>query len=273
MTAAMTRPTPWRGIIAQYGASLPVPEGVPVVTLGEGGTPLLPAPVLSELTGCAVYLKVEGMNPTGSFKDRGMTVAVTLAAARGAHTVICASTGNTSASAAAYAARAGLGCAVLVPEGQRRARQAGPGARARRPATSGRRQLRRLPRARAQACRRLPGRAGELGQPRAAPGPEDGVLRGGRRSRRCAGRALPAGRQRRQHRRLLARLPGVPGRRPGDEDAADARLPGSRRCPDRPRPAGARAGHRRHRHPDRQPRVLAAGRGSASRVRRPDRRR
>jgi threonine synthase len=94
-----------------------VPEGIPVVTLGEGGTPLLPAPVLSELTGCRVYLKVEGVNPTGSFKDRGMTVAVTLAAARGAHTVICASTGNTSASAAAYAARAGLACAVLVPKG------------------------------------------------------------------------------------------------------------------------------------------------------------
>ena len=88
-----------------------------MVTLGEGGTPLLPAPVLSELTGCSVYLKVEGVNPTGSFKDRGMTVAVTLAAARGAKTVICASTGNTSASAAAYAARAGLDCAVLVPRG------------------------------------------------------------------------------------------------------------------------------------------------------------
>jgi threonine synthase len=113
----MTRPTPWRGIIAEYGASLPVPDGTRVITLGEGGTPLLPAPALSELTGCEVYLKVEGANPTGSFKDRGMTVAVTLAAARGAHTVICASTGNTSASAAAYAARAGLSCAVLVPRG------------------------------------------------------------------------------------------------------------------------------------------------------------
>jgi threonine synthase len=117
VTAAGIRSTPWPGIIAQYGASLPVPAAVPVVTLGEGGTPLLPAPVLSNLTGCKVYLKVEGANPTGSFKDRGMTVAVTLAAARGAHTVICASTGNTSASAAAYAARAGLRCAVLVPKG------------------------------------------------------------------------------------------------------------------------------------------------------------
>jgi threonine synthase len=109
--------THWRGIIAEYGARLPVPDGVPVITLGEGGTPLLLAPVLSEMTGCSVYLKVEGVNPTGSFKDRGMTVAVTLAAARGANTVICASTGNTSASAAAYAARAGLNCAVLVPKG------------------------------------------------------------------------------------------------------------------------------------------------------------
>jgi threonine synthase len=112
-----TRPSPWRGIIGEYRDRLPVPPGTNVVSLGEGGTPLLPAPVLSELTGCSVYLKVEGSNPTGSFKDRGMTVAVTLAAARGAHTVICASTGNTSASAAAYAARAGLRCGVLVPKG------------------------------------------------------------------------------------------------------------------------------------------------------------
>ena len=117
MSVAATRPSPWRGIIAEYGDRLPVPADTRVVSLGEGGTPLLPAPVLSELTGCSVYLKVEGSNPTGSFKDRGMTVAVTLAAARGAHTVICASTGNTSASAAAYAARAGLRCAVLVPKG------------------------------------------------------------------------------------------------------------------------------------------------------------
>jgi threonine synthase len=88
-----------------------------VISLREGGTPLLPAPGLSAQTGCEVYLKVEGANPTGSFKDRGMAVAVSLAAERGAKTVICGSTGNTSASAAAYAARAGLGCAVLVPRG------------------------------------------------------------------------------------------------------------------------------------------------------------
>jgi threonine synthase len=89
-----------------------------VITLHEGGTPLLPAPVLSERTGCDVYLKVEGLNPTGSFKDRGMTVAISMAAGAGAKAVICASTGNTSASAAAYAARAGITCAVLVPGGK-----------------------------------------------------------------------------------------------------------------------------------------------------------
>ncbi len=109
---------PWRGVIAAYRDHLPVTAGTPVVTLHEGGTPLLPAPVLSDRTGCEVYLKVEGMNPTGSFKDRGMTVAISMAAGRGARSVICASTGNTSASAAAYAARGGLTCAVLVPRGK-----------------------------------------------------------------------------------------------------------------------------------------------------------
>ncbi|MBO0821250.1 MAG: threonine synthase [Nocardiopsaceae bacterium] len=108
----------WRGIITEYPERMPVAPGGPVVTLAEGGTPLLPAPVLSARTGCDVYLKVEGLNPTGSFKDRGMTVAISMAAAEGAKAVICASTGNTSASAAAYAARAGMTCAVLVPAGK-----------------------------------------------------------------------------------------------------------------------------------------------------------
>ncbi|HMG62718.1 MAG TPA: threonine synthase [Streptosporangiaceae bacterium] len=107
----------WGGVIEEYRDRLPVTEQTPVITLREGGTPLLPAPALSAQAGCEVYLKIEGANPTGSFKDRGMTVAVSLAAERGAKTVICGSTGNTSASAAAYAARAGLGCAVLVPRG------------------------------------------------------------------------------------------------------------------------------------------------------------
>jgi threonine synthase len=108
----------WPGLIRQYRDWLPVTGDTPVITLGEGATPLIPAPVLSERTGCQVYLKVEGANPTGSFKDRGMTVAVSVAVSRGAQAVICASTGNTSASAAAYAARAGLACAVLVPRGK-----------------------------------------------------------------------------------------------------------------------------------------------------------
>src|SRR5262244_2618681 len=106
------------GVIRRYRDWLPVPGEAPVISLGEGSTPLIPAPVLSAKTGCEVYLKVEGANPTGSFKDRGMTVAVSMAAAHGAKAVICASTGNTSASAAAYAARAGLTCAVLVPRGK-----------------------------------------------------------------------------------------------------------------------------------------------------------
>jgi threonine synthase len=108
----------WRGLIDAYRDRLPVSEATPVVTLYEGNTPLLPTPQLSARTGCDVYLKVEGANPTGSFKDRGMTVAVSKAVEQGAKALICASTGNTSASAAAYAARAGLTCAVLVPQGK-----------------------------------------------------------------------------------------------------------------------------------------------------------
>ncbi|MCW2578998.1 MAG: threonine synthase [Blastococcus sp.] len=108
----------WPGLIEAYRSRLPVTDSTPVVTLQEGNTPLLPAPELSRRTGCDVYLKVEGLNPTGSFKDRGMTMAITKAVEEGSKAVICASTGNTSASAAAYAARAGLTCAVLVPQGK-----------------------------------------------------------------------------------------------------------------------------------------------------------
>ncbi|WP_433721720.1 threonine synthase [Actinoplanes sp. CA-051413] len=108
----------WRGLIEAYRDRLPVSATTPVVTLHEGNTPLVPAPVLSRRTGADVYLKVEGANPTGSFKDRGMTMAVSKAVEEGSKAIICASTGNTSASAAAYAARAGLTCAVLVPQGK-----------------------------------------------------------------------------------------------------------------------------------------------------------
>lgn len=109
---------PWRGVIEEYRARLPVSDKTPVITLFEGGTPLVVAASLSELTGCQVYLKVEGANPTGSFKDRGMTVAISKAVEAGAQAVLCASTGNTSAAASAYAARAGLTSAVLIPKGR-----------------------------------------------------------------------------------------------------------------------------------------------------------
>ena len=108
----------WRGVIEEYRDRLPVDDDTPVITLGEGGTPLVPARHLSALTGCRVLVKVEGMNPTASFKDRGMTMAISRAAQLGAKAVICASTGNTSASAAAYATAAGMTCGVLVPDGK-----------------------------------------------------------------------------------------------------------------------------------------------------------
>lgn len=109
---------PWRGVIEEFRDRLDLPAGTRAVTLLEGGTPLVPAPTLSARTACDVWLKVEGVNPTGSFKDRGMTVAISAAVARGTRAVLCASTGNTSASAAAYAARAGIVCGVLVPHGR-----------------------------------------------------------------------------------------------------------------------------------------------------------
>ena len=108
----------WRGVIREYADRLNVTEATPIITLGEGGTPLIPARALSEITGADVYVKYEGMNPTGSFKDRGMTMAISKAVEHGAKAVICASTGNTSAAAAAYAAHAGITAAVLVPEGK-----------------------------------------------------------------------------------------------------------------------------------------------------------
>ncbi|WP_166870473.1 threonine synthase [Salinibacterium sp. ZJ450] len=108
----------WRGVLREYADRLDISDATPIITLGEGGTPLIPAPALSARTGATVWVKFEGMNPTGSFKDRGMTMAVSKAVEHGAKAVICASTGNTSASAAAYATHAGITSAVLVPEGK-----------------------------------------------------------------------------------------------------------------------------------------------------------
>jgi threonine synthase len=107
-----------QGLIERYRERLPFAEHDPVVSLGEGSTPLVHAPRLSREAGVEVWCKLEGSNPTGSFKDRGMTCAVSAALREGAHAIVCASTGNTAASAAAYGARAGLRCAVIVPEGK-----------------------------------------------------------------------------------------------------------------------------------------------------------
>ena len=123
---------PWPGLIGAYRDRLPIGDDWTPITLHEGGTPLIHAKRISEQTGCTVYLKVEGLNPTGSFKDRGMTMAVTDAVARGQQAVLCASTGNTSASAAAYAARAGMHLRGADPAGQDRHGQAGAGSHARR---------------------------------------------------------------------------------------------------------------------------------------------
>src|SRR5437764_9558375 len=108
------------GLIERYREFLPVSPAMPIISLGEGNTPLISSPRLSERVGrgCEVFIKNEGVNPTGSFKDRGMTVAVSKAIERGARAIICASTGNTSASAAAYAARAGILCVVILPVGK-----------------------------------------------------------------------------------------------------------------------------------------------------------
>lgn len=108
----------WQGVLREYADRLDVTDSTPIVSLGEGGTPLIEAKALSDMTGARVFVKYEGLNPTGSFKDRGMTMAVSKAVERGAKAIACASTGNTSASAAAYAAHAGITAAVLVPEGR-----------------------------------------------------------------------------------------------------------------------------------------------------------
>src|SRR3712207_9091073 len=111
---------PRQGVIRRYRGWLPeIPDGA-IATLGEGETPLIEAPRLSERVGAEVHLKFEGLNPTGSFKDRGMTLAISKAVEERAKAIVCASTGNTSASAAAYSARAGLTCAVLIPRSEER---------------------------------------------------------------------------------------------------------------------------------------------------------
>jgi len=180
-----------------------------IVTLQEGHTPLIHAERLSERVGAEVWLKYEGLNPTGSFKDRGMTMAITKAKANGATSVICGSTGNTSASAAAYAGKAGMDCVVLVPEGKiaqgKLAQAIVYGARVLQirgnfdQALNLARELTNTSRSRS-STRSIP----------IASRSKDRRLRDHRRARQGARRLVDTGRQRRQHYRLLAGLHAVP---------------------------------------------------------------
>ena len=211
------RPTSGAGVIEEYRDRLPVPTATPVVTLREGGTPLVPAPCSPSVTGCEVYLKVEGANPTGSFKDRGMTVAVSKAVEEGAKAVICASTGNTSASAAAYAARAGLNRSCW----SRRARSRSaswPRRSCTAPGCQVARQLRRLPaRWPASWPSDYPVALVNSVNPVRLEGQKTAAFEIVDGARRRPGHPLPAGRQRRQHLRLLDGLPAstpTPAARP-----------------------------------------------------------
>ncbi len=245
--------TPWPGLIEAYRSRLPIGDGWKTVTLREGGTPLLPAERLSELTGCEVHIKVEGLNPTGSFKDRGMTMAVTEALASGKQAVLCASTGNTSASAAAYAAKAGIGCAVLVPQGKIA--------------------MGKLAQAVMHGAKIVQVEGNfddclELARKTTSEFETIGLVnsvnlcaskaRRPRRSRSSTHSAthptcMCCPSQRRQHHRVLEGLLRVLRRRAEHTSAAHARRPGGRRCPARPRPSGQQPRDDRHRDPDRAP--------------------
>ncbi len=262
---------PRRGVIEEYRDRLPVSADTPVVTLGEGGTPLVAAQWLSEQTDCEVWLKVEGNNPTGSFKDRGMTVAISLAAQAGDKAVVCASTGNTSASAAAYAVRAGLMPLVLIPAGRiakgKLAQAIVHGA-----------QLVSIDGG-FDDCLRI---VRELGKhyPVALVNSVNPVRLEGQKTAAfevcdALGDApdlhlLPVG----NAGNIAAYWKGYPGVREGQaglENPADVGFPGRGRRADRARRDRREARHRGHRDPGRQPGVVDAGRGRAGRVGRPDR--
>ncbi len=238
-TTADARPR----LMERYAAFLPVNGDTPNITLGEGYTPLVHARNLGRLIGCPqLHLKVEGMNPTGSFKDRGMVVAVAKAMEEGARAIICASTGNTAASAAAYGAAVGLEVVVVIPEGQIAAGKLlqAQAAGAKVVAVKGNfdaalaavRELVASPDPDGATDRH----ARQLGQPVSHRRPENCCLRGVRRPGWRARLPGHPGRQRGQHHGLLAGLQRLPGRGPGRDAAAHARLPGRRRCTARQRP-------------------------------------
>ncbi len=254
-------------LIERYRERLSLEPGDPVVTLNEGSTPLVEAPRLSERIGVRAYLKFEGANPTGSFKDRGMTVAVSRAKGRGAEAVICASTGNTAASAAAYAARAGMRGAVIVPEGKiaigKLAQALMHGARV--VALQGNfddalRIVREL-------ADKHPIELVNSVNPHRIEGQKTAAFEVIEELGEAPGRAGDPGRQRRQRHRLLARLPG------GRHRADPLRLPGRGRRAAGPRRAGRQPRDRRLGDPDRQPGPLGGGDGRLHRLARPRRRR
>ena len=225
----------------------------------EGRRSSGPRPLSAE-TGCDVWLKYDGANPTGSFKDRGMTLAISKALEEGAKAVVCASTGNTSASAAAYAAKAGSDLRGAGPEGEDRARQDGSDARARRAGARGRRQLRRLARAGEGSRGPVSRDAREQREPLPPRGTEDRRVRDLRRARaaRPTCTSFPVG-QRREHLEPLARLHRVPRGGHDPRAAAAVRLPGAGRGADRARPAGEGPADDRDRDPDREPGVVGEG--------------
>jgi threonine synthase len=230
----------WKGIMEEYRPLLPIGRDTPVVTLLEGGTPLVPAPRLSERVGANVWLKVEGANPTGSFKDRGMTMAISMAVEEGAKAVVCASTGNTSASAAAYAARAGLTCVVLIP-GDHIA-------------------LGKLAQALVHGARVLQVRGNFdqlLSIVRDLPNHAPITVVNSVNPHRIEGQKTGAF----EIVDVLARLPAVQRDWPLDEVAAHARLPGRGRGADRARSPSGESGHDRHCDTDRQPGQLVFGHG------------
>ena len=246
----------WRGLIEEYRDRLPVSDATPVITLREGGTPLVHSEALSAHTGAEVWLKYDGANPTGSFKDRGMTLAISKAVEEGAEAVVCASTGNTSASAAAYAAKAGLTCAVLVPKGKI--------AMGKMAATlvHGARMLEvegnfdaSLDLARDLAAR-YPVTLVNSVNPFRLQGPEDGGVRDLRHARPRPRHPLRAGGQRREHLESLDGVLGVPGRRHDRRAAAAVRVPGGRRRAAGHGRAGGRPADDRHGDPDRQPCIV-----------------
>jgi threonine synthase len=171
---------PWRGVIREYFDRLPFDASDPIVTLGEGGTPLIEAPALAKLLDVgSVHLKFEGMNPTGSFKDRGMTTAVSKAKGKGAQAVIAASTGNTSAAAAAYAVKAGMASVVLVPAGKISWGKLSQAVAHKAQILQVRGNFDDCLTTCQRAKRELPGVSGELGEPRSLTGSEDRFFRGG----------------------------------------------------------------------------------------------